>query len=211
MRIVICFAMLFSWCALASGQTTGVVLGTGSVYVNGMQLSNSLSVAAGDVIQTRENSAANVTFAGSMAGVESNSIVRLESEGVALDRGSMLMGTAKGLSVFARDFKITPASSTWTQFYVARSNGMIQIMARTNNLVISCGAGAPTTLKEGQQLSREDSANCGLARKGRGAPVAATKPILNSTVLAVGALGAGGGLALLGLAHGDDPVSPDRP
>jgi hypothetical protein len=196
--------------ASAAPTGTAVVYGTGSVYLDGAQLTTSLAVTTGDVIQTRENGVANVNAAGSTAVVDSNSIVRYQGEGLALDRGSISVATGRSLSVFARDFKITPVSNNWTEFYVTRSGGAIGIMARKNAVTVACGSGS-TTVKEGQQISREDAANCGLMAKERGAPAAATGPLVTADRVMWGATAAGGALACVGICHDDDPVSPHKP
>ena len=143
--------------------------------------------------------------------VESNTIVRFQSGGFALDRGGVSVATGKGVSVFARDFKITPASSDWTEFYVTRASGSIQITARKNSVTVSCGSNS-STLREGQQISRDDAADCGLvSKRGAGAAPAARAPILDSRWAEAGGIGAGGALLGWVLAHSDDPVSPSGP
>jgi hypothetical protein len=137
--------------AVCAGDEYGRGYGTGSVYVNGAQLTNSLAVTSGDVIQTKESGAANLSASGASVVVQSNTIARFESGGLALDRGSILVATGKAMAVFARDFKITPASGAWTEFYVTRASGAIQIIARKNAVTVSCGANT-ATVKEGQQI-----------------------------------------------------------
>src|SRR5215467_7468390 len=101
---------LVSFTAFAEGDTA-VLYGTGAVYLNGAQLSNSAAVTNGDVIQTKDTGAANLNATGSTVVIQSNTIVRFQSGGLALDRGSVTVATGRGLGVFARDFKIVPASS----------------------------------------------------------------------------------------------------
>ena|SRR6266699_574879 len=204
--------ILLTPCAVLAADTdTAVLYGTGSVYLNGSQLANSSPVTSGDVIQTKETGAANLNAAGSSIVIQSNTIVRMQSNGLALDRGSVSMATGKGMAVLARDFKITPASGDWTEFYVSRASGVIQIMARKNAITIGCGPNT-TTIREGQQLSRDDAANCGLAeRAGAGAATAAKAPILNSTWAEIAGLGTGGVIVGLYLSKGDDPLSPSGP
>jgi len=189
---------------------TAVLYGTGSVYLNGAPVSNSSAVGAGDIIQTKETGAANINAPGSSVVVESNSIVRYRAEGFSLDRGNISVATGKGSSVFARDFKITPASSGWTEFYVTRTNGSIGILARKGSVTVSCAANS-TTVKEGQQISRDDAANCGLISKANGAAPAAKGAIITTERAEWGAIGAGGILAGWALIHSDEPVSPHVP
>ena len=210
-KSVTAFLLLIMPAALcAQNVPTAVIFGTGTVYLNGAPLTNSSAITAGDVIQTRDNGAATITANGSSLTIDSNSIVRFQGDGFALDRGGLSISTGKGMSIYARDFKITPASGEWTQFYVTRSSGTIGIIARKNSVTITCGASS-STVKEGQQVSREDAPSCGLVTKGNGAPVAVKGPILTSQWAERGALIGAGGLLLYSLAHSDDPVSPPGP
>ena len=195
----------------AANGGTSVIYGTGTVFVNGGQLTNSGALMTGDVVQTKDDGAANISLPGSSVVVDSNSIVRTRGEGFSLDRGSISVATGRGLSVYARDFKITPVDGgEWTQYYVTRSSGTIGIIARKNAVTVECGS-RTETVREGQQLSKEDAESCGLMERAKGAPAAAKGPILTSTKAEWTALAAGAALAAYGLAHDDDPVSPAKP
>lgn len=202
--------VLVTSAGLAQGDTA-MLYGTGAVYLNGAQLSNSSAVTNGDVIQTKDTGAANLNAAGSTVVIESNSIVRFQTGGLSLDRGSVSVASGKGLSVFARDFKITPAGAGWTEFYVSRASGVIAIIARKSSLTVSCGASI-ATIKEGQQISRDDAANCGIAGKpGAGAPTAAKGSILDSQWTGYAGIATGGVLLIWALTRCEDPVSPSSP
>ena len=206
-----CLLLIMPGVLSAQNTAAAVIFPAGTVYLNGAQLSNSSAFMTGDVLQTRENGAANINATGSTAVVDSNSIIRFQPDGFSLDRGSISVATGKGMSVYARDFKIAPASGEWTQFYVTRSSGTIGIIARKGSITVTCGANT-STVKEGQQISREDAPSCGLITKGNGAPAAVKGPIVTPDRIGYGALAVGSGL-LLGLVfdHGDDPVSPMLP
>jgi len=197
----------------AFAQTTGVAVlsGTGSVYLNGGLLSNSNAVVSGDVIQTKDNGTAAINGPGGSVAIEPNSIVRFQGQSVALDRGQISVATGQSLTVNARDFRITPVSNEWTQFYVTRTGGSINVMARKNDVTINCGSSGSDRVKEGQQISRLDADNCGLIAKAAGAPTAAHGPILTSATAKWAALATGGALTIWSLSHDDDPVSPDGP
>jgi hypothetical protein len=219
-RIVFMLRELLAWslvlltpCSLMAQETGSVLVhGTGSVSLNGSQLTNSLAVTAGAVIQTGATGLAYLSAPGSSAVIESNSIVRFHTAGLSLDHGSVSVATSKSMTVFARDFTIAPTSGAWTEFYVTRADGAIQIIARKNDVIVSCGTNS-ATVKEGQQLSRNDAANCGVAeaKRGGGAPHAATRPVMASAAAKYTALGVGGALTVWSLAHGDNPVSPSKP
>jgi hypothetical protein len=87
---------------------------------------------------------------------------------------------------------------------------VIEIMARKSSITVSCGANT-ATLKEGQQVSREDAANCGIADKGAGATPAAKGPILNSPWAQWGGIATGSALLIWALTRCEDPVSPSSP
>ena len=209
-KIAACLLLLMPAVLSAQNTAAAVIFPAGTVYLNGAQLSNTSAFMTGDVLQTRENGAANINVAGSSAVVDSNSIVRFQADGFSLDRGSISVATGKGRSVYARDFKITPVSGEWTQFYITRSSGSIGIIARKASVTVTCGSNT-STVKEGQQISREDAASCGLITKGNGAPAAVKGPIITSDRVGLGALVVGGGLTIWVLAQGDDPVSPTKP
>jgi hypothetical protein len=204
-------AVLLTLPALAQSDTA-VLNGSGSVYLNGAPLAASgLAVTNGDVIQTKDTGAANLNTVGSSATIQSNTIVRFQSGGVALDRGSITVATGRGLNVFARDFKISPASGNWTEFYISRASGVIEILARKGGVTVSCGANT-STIKEGQQVSRDDAPNCGLAYKaGAGATPAAKGPILDSTWVRNGGIATGAALFLWAITRCEDPASPSSP
>jgi len=207
-----CLILLTPCALLAQDTGAAVIYGTGSVFLNGAALANSSAVTIGDVIQTRDDGVANINAPGATLVVESNTIVRFQSGGFALDRGSVSVATGKGLSVFARDFKITPVSNDWTEFYVTRASGSIQIFARKNNVTVNCGTNSSTTVREGQQISKDDAADCGpVAKRGGAAAPAAKAPILDSRWAQAGGIGAGGALLGWVLLHSDNPVSPSGP
>jgi len=214
MRALMCWALvlLMPSAIFAADAPTGVIYATGSVYLDGSQLTNSAPVMVGAIIETKEVGVAHLDMSGSTAVIQSNAIVRFQAGGLSLDRGSVAMATGKSLSVYARDFQISPASSVWTQFEVTRSGGTIQIAARKGSVTIGCGIGAPTIIKEGQQITRADAQDCGLASKASsGAPPAAKTPILSSRIAEGAGLGAAAGLLGWTLSHNDDPVSPYKP
>ena len=204
---------LVTLCPFVFAQDAGVAVlsGTGTVFLNGGQLSNSNAVMPGDVIQTKENGTATINGPGGSVMVESNSIVRFQGQSIALDRGQISVATGKGMSVNARDFRIVPVSNNWTQFYVTRSGGTITIIARKDDVTVNCGSSQGERVKEGHQITREDADNCGLVVTRGGAPTAARGPILTSAGAKWIALGTAGGLTIWSLAHGDNPVSPSGP
>jgi hypothetical protein len=197
----------------AAALPAGVLYGNGSVFLDGAQLSNSMPVMTGDVVETKDMGAAHVDMSGSTAMLQSNAIMRFRNDGVALDRGTISMATGKSLSVFTRDYQVIPVYSAWTQFEVVRSGGLIHISAIKNDVEIKCGTEKPTVVKEGHHLTRPDANNCGLADAADpGAPPSGVGPGLASPWAEGAGLVMAGGLLGWVLSHlGDDAVSPDSP
>jgi hypothetical protein len=83
-----CLLLLTPGALLGQDGGAAVIYGTGSVFLNGAPLTNSSAVTAGDVVQTRDNGVANINAPGVTVVVESNTIVRFQSGGFALDRGN---------------------------------------------------------------------------------------------------------------------------
>jgi hypothetical protein len=194
-----------------AGTAGAMVHGNGDVTINGAPLKDSSAVAAGDVIQTGQTGLGYVAAAGASLTLQSNTTIRWQTPGLSLDRGGISVATSVSTPVFTRDFKIVPTAAQWTEFYVTRLNGLIQITARKNSVVVSCGADT-STLKEGQQMSRNDAPDCGIAAGGEGHPPSpATGPILTSPIVRDAALGVGGALLLWTLLQSDNPPSPSVP
>jgi len=212
-RKLISFGLVFLVpSSLIAQETSGVLLhGNGEISVNGAQFKDSTALMAGDVVQTGATGFAYISSTGLSSTVESNSTVRIQAGGISLDGGNLSMATSKGTTVFARDFTIAPATPQWTEFYVTRSGGSIHVFARKGNVTVSCG-GNTATVKNGEQVSRDDGPNCGMVDPQEGgAPAAAKGPIMNSKTAQYTALGVGVGLTIWVLAHSDNPVSPSVP
>jgi hypothetical protein len=122
---------------------------------------------------------------------------------LSLDRGNVTVATGNGMSVFARDLKITPVSNGWTEFYVSWVSGAIQVIARKNRQA--------QRSKKAPKPHAKTAPIAGSLKGSQGPFLPPKAPILTS-VWAEGA-GVGAGGALLGwvLAQGDDPVSPHKP
>jgi hypothetical protein len=200
-------------CSLVGQEPIGALLhGNGAIIVNGAQFKDSTALMPGDVVQTGATGLAYISSSGSNSTVESNSLIRIQTGGMALDLGGLSVGTSKGTSVFARDYKIAPANPQWTEFSVIRSGGSIQIMARKGDVTVSCGANT-ATVRESQQVSRNDAPDCGAdpPQVAGGAPAAARGPILTSKTAEYAAFGVGVGLTIWVLLQSDNPASPAIP
>lgn len=189
---------------VAADSAAAILYSSGTAWINGATVPKSSAVFAGDLIQTRSDSVANIKTAGSDVVVLADSLVQLQNNTIALEHGSVTVRTSKSMAAQVRGLTITPAAAAWTVFEVTDTDSTIHILARTGNLTLSDG----TTVPQGEETTREEQRK---KRRGGGAPAAAGLGILNAPI-AIG-LAAGGiaGVTTWVLIQGDDPVSPYKP
>jgi hypothetical protein len=212
-RYILCWVVfaLFPMSLLAADSGAAMLYAKGTAWLNGSAVPNSSAVFPGDLVQTKTNSMADINAPGSSIMILPDSVVKFEGDSLAIDRGSVSVTTAKGLSTHAEDLTVTPASPGSAQFEVNNVDGKVQIVARKGNLSISDGL-ETTTLSEGQQTTRETSTQrTKRRRRAAGAYPAAGGGVLNSPyVIGVG------GAAIVGLVtwvvlQSPNPASPSMP
>lgn len=169
----------------------------------------SSAIFAGDMVQTRSDSVANINAAGSNVVVLADSLVKYEGQAVSLNHGSVTVATSKGLSTNIGEVTVAPASNGWTEFQVSDTNGTVRIVAQKGDVSVSDQSGT-TTLPQGQQTTRDESQHKH-KRKGGGAPVAAGGSILDSEAAIIGGGIVIGGLVTWVVVQSDNPASPSKP
>ncbi len=183
-RIFLSVLVISAAVSARTESPTGVLYPAESVYLNGTEIDSSHGLMAGDVIRTRERGTATLQFAGSIALIPPDSVVRLEKGRLAIDMGTISMKTGKTIrpvlpeqlrvssvpgaaptvTVVARDLTIVPSSSDATEFDVTRSNRLIVVTAHKNRVTVRCGS-HNSNVEEGKRLSRADATACGIALK----------------------------------------------
>ena len=211
-------AILCPFSLLAADTGAAMLYTSGAAWVNGAHVPYSASaILAGDVVQTRSDSLANINQPGSTVMVLADSLVKFEVASLDVIHGSATVSTSRETALTAGDIKVTPVSSAWTEFNVTHLNGAVRIAARKGDLSVSNGK-ETVTLAQGQETTRDESSSASKDGKKKsqkpttGAVPAAHGGTLNSPI-AVGVGGAAvGALTVWILAfHDDEPVSPDRP
>jgi len=185
-----------------------MLYGKGTVWVNGHPMpASSAAVFAGDSIETKAESLANVNAPGSSIALQPNTLVKIETGSITLEHGSLSVVTSNRMTVRAGDVSATPGSSIETEFEATDSGGQVQIVARRNDTNVVCG-NESIKLAEGQEVTRDEAGHC---KKG-GAYPPATGNILESRWTWVGLLGGGGLCAWLCPGVGSNPpISAFRP
>jgi hypothetical protein len=209
---------------LAADSTTAMLYTSGTAWVNGAHLPRpSAAIFAGDMLQTRSDSVANINAQGSTITVHSDSLVQYQGAFLRIEHGGVTVSTSAAVATTAGDVKVTPASNAWTEFNVTDVDGTVHILASKGDLTISDDSGV-ATLAQGQQTTRDEgSSDTGKdadknskkkknKKPASGAPAAAHGGILNSPIaIGAGVAVAGGIVATWVLVHNDDPASPSKP
>jgi hypothetical protein len=208
---------LFPSSSFAADSNAAILYTKGAAWINGAHVPRSSSaVFSGDLVQTRSDSVANINQPGSSVTVLADSLVQFEGTSLKIEHGGVTVSTSKGLATTAGDVKVSPASSSWTEFNVTDFDGTVRIAARKGDLTINDGK-ETVTLAQGQETTREETSdNSAPNRKKKknqqpGAVPAAGGGIMNSP-WAIGV----GGAAVIGvttwvLIKNDDPASPSKP
>ncbi len=205
---------------IAADSGAAMLYADGAAWLNGVGVPKSSAVFAGDLVQTRSDSAANIHAPGSSVTVLGDSLVQFEGTSLKVEHGGVFVGTSKGMATTAGDVRIAPASNAWTEFNVTDNDGTVRIAARKGDLTITDQQGT-ATLPQGQETTRDeqqqpsDQADSSKKKNNKkptvGAAPAAGGGLLNSPI----AIGVGGG-AIIGLTvwvlvKSDNPVSPSEP
>jgi hypothetical protein len=187
----------------------------GAAWVNGSHVPKSSAIFAGDLLQTRSDSAANIHAPGSSITVLGDSLVQFEGTSLKVEHGGVSVSTSKGIGASAGDVKVSPASNAWTEFNVTDTDGTVRIAARKGDLTITDDSGT-VTLAQGQETTRDEQSDQNDKKKkdkkrAAGAAPAAGGGVMNSPIAIGVGLAAVGGVTAWVLLRNDNPVSPAAP
>jgi hypothetical protein len=215
-RSAVCclLAILFPAQVMLAGETASAMLYTnGAAWLNGSEVPKSAAVFSGDMLQTRPDSTASIQSNGSSVMVLADSLVKFEGLAVELEHGAVRVTTSRGLAARAGDVTVKPAANTWTEFQVTDVDGRVQIAANKGDLTVQDDKGT-TTVTQGQETTRDDSADMEKKKKKRrrsGAAPAAGGGIMSSQPVVYGGLAALGVAAVWIWTRSEPPVSPACP
>jgi hypothetical protein len=205
---------------IAADSGTAMLYADGAAWLNGSHVPKSSAIFAGDLVQTRSDSAANIHSPGSSVTVLGDSLVQFEGASLKVEHGGVSVSTSKGLATTAGEVRVAPASNMWTEFNVVDTDGTVRIAARKGDLTVTDDQGT-VTLAQGQETTRDEQSEPTDNNKKKekekdkkraaGPTPAAGGGLLNSPV-AVGV----GAAAIVGvttwvLLQGNNPVSPSQP
>jgi hypothetical protein len=215
-KMVSCVLLLVVPASLFAADSGAAMLyANGAAWLNGSHVPNSSAIFAGDMVQTRSDSAANIHAPGSSITVLGDSLVKFEGASLTVEHGGVSVSTSKSVATVAGDVRVAPASNAWTEFNVTDVDGTVRIAARKGDLTITDDNGTET-LAQGQETTRDEQSDQ-RDKKGKdkkraaGAVPAAGGGVLNSPI----AIGAGaaaiGGVTIWVLTRSSNPMSPSTP
>jgi hypothetical protein len=198
--------------AWAADSAAAMLYTNGTAWINGGYIPKSSAIFAGDLVQTKSDSVANIKSSGTSVLVLSDSLIQYQGSAVKLEHGSLNVATSKSMAAQIGGLKVVPAGAVWTEFEVRDTDGAVRIIARKGDVKLIDASGT-STLAEGQETTRDETSEKGKKKRDRGAGGAipgATGGILDSpTAIGIG-IGVVGGITAWSLLHDDDPVSPKR-
>jgi hypothetical protein len=177
---------------LAQGPAAGILHNSGGVWVNGAEAADSTALFVGDVIETKSGFVANLDVEGSSVLVQGESVVTFQGTFLALDHGSVEVGTSTRMSVHVKCIRVDPVSSDRTQYDVTDLNGKVEVDAKKKDVTIKydglhtkpsdSDSSQSATVHEGEQATRDESVLCGGAKQ----PISPDN-VINSKWIKIGA------------------------
>ena len=200
-------AVFSSW-ASAGDLDSAMLYSKGAVWVNGHPLpAPTGAILLGDTVETKADSVATVNSPEVSVTLQPNSLMKFLGASVVLQAGGVSILTSHRTAVQIGDLTATPATSDETKFEVTSSNRQIHIVARKNDLNVTC-QDESDHLKEGQEITRDEEGRCKKAAR-EGAMPPEDSGILRNPWLWDGAALAGGiACAVLCLGTSGPPMSP---
>jgi hypothetical protein len=216
-KMVSCVLLVIVPASLFAADSGAAMLyATGAAWLNGSHVPNSSAIFAGDLVQTRSDSAANIHAPGSSITVLGDSLVKFEGASLKVEHGGVKVSTSKELAAIAGDVRVAPVTNAWTEFNVIDTDGTVRIFAGKGDLNVTDANGKTSVLEQGQtqtldEQSDQNDNNKKNKKRATGAVPAAGGGALNSPI----AIGAGaaaiGGVTIWVLTRSSNPVSPATP
>lgn len=203
---------------LADQIGTAMLHNQGGVLLNGKPAPASSAIFPKDTVQTQPHHEATLDTTGSTATLKEETLIQSEENELLLEHGTVLVSTARFMSVSVGCLRVIPVSGEWTQYDVSDVNGRVTVDASKNDVRIEVRRTGPqkvhqprpsdtVIVREGEHASRQEKCAAGK----RPHYEAADGAILNSPWANGSAAGVIGVATCLALCRGDDPVSPSRP
>jgi hypothetical protein len=197
--------IIFPVFTIAQSNEAAMAYGKGMVQVNGSPMpAFTLAVFAGDSIETKAGSTANVNAPGASVSLEPDTLIKYGENAILLQRGRVSVVASKAITVNAEGISSAPASESETEFEVFQAGVEMHVIARRSDLNVVC-RNESFHLLAGEEVIRDDKGHCRKAVKDNGAlppdsaPISTnpwtwgTVGVIGGILCAVFCLGEGGG------------------
>ena len=123
---------------LMAERPSAMLYATGAVTLNGIPAAKSMSLFAGDRVDTAHASVASINWSGSSLVVDPNSSVQYQSDGFSILKGTARVRTSKGMSAHAGPISVLLQSDT-ALFDVSTDGNTILVASREGTLTVTDG------------------------------------------------------------------------
>src|ERR1700724_1056256 len=106
-RVAFVLSLIISSCVVMASTNGAILMGTGTVQVNGEQTAHSSTVFSGDRIQTAPNASAIVKSSRALVSIGADSTVKYEDASVTLEHGVVALTAAKGIDAHLGNLAIS--------------------------------------------------------------------------------------------------------
>jgi len=122
-----------------AGSNGAILMGTGTVQINGEQAGQSSTVFSGDRIQTAPNASAVVKTSKELVSIGSDSTVKYEDASVTLERGVVALTGAKGVEAHLGNLVISAEPDHNAKFQLLSANGVERVWVIEGSLNVTDG------------------------------------------------------------------------
>ena len=123
---------------LMAERPSAMLYATGAVTLNGIPAAKSMSLFAGDRVDTAHASVASINWSGSSLVVDPNSSVQYQSDGFSILKGRARVRTSKGMSAHAGPISVLLQSDA-ALFDVSTDGNTILVASREGTLTVTDG------------------------------------------------------------------------
>jgi hypothetical protein len=214
-RHVVCGLMIIILPASLAAQdsTRGLLYSDGGTWLNEAPAPNVAAVFPDSLVQTQAGHAARIEVRGSSVVIQPETMMQFQGHELVVDHGSLRVDTVAEMEVLVGCVTISPMSYDSTQFDISDVDGKVRISVSKGDAKIhshelaapKSKAGADAVVHAGGQAERADT--CGSTS----APKSGAGPLLDSRAAQIIGGITAATLICLGVCHGDDPISPDKP
>src|SRR5260370_25287945 len=125
-----------------AGAKGAMLMGSGSVQVNGSPAANSFTIFPGYHIQTSANGSAVIKSADALVSIASDSAIQYQGNSLIFERGNVLVTAPRGVSAHFGNLAISSNPTQSVKFQLTSANGVDRIPAIDGALTIPDGAQA---------------------------------------------------------------------